>query len=256
MTSNEAFTSDPIISATENYSLNTNYITSPKFVKLSVPRFSQGEGSFIQLNASLYNHADAKQAGLLVYTTYDGGSKILYPPHAYNLHFVLPILLVLAAIASFTVPYVYQRRINRRRDFATRILFDFMHLYGRLDRNISDNRVLMKDDMGGRKLWKKYDEQTKKRLLRIDPKFFYMEESFPEIAQKKDIEKYKYDYYNSFIEGYEALEKRDKVLKSEIDLPEEDLSQEKKEKIQNENRDVKKKCGNILTKTRWDVYGI
>jgi hypothetical protein len=73
-------------------------------LKLSVPRFPQGEGSFIQLNTSLNNKANAKQAGLLIYTTYDEGSKILYPSHAYQDPRLLPTLLVLAAIAGFVGP--------------------------------------------------------------------------------------------------------------------------------------------------------
>jgi hypothetical protein len=66
--SKEAFTKDPVIFATNNYSLNTNFTKNPDLVKLSVPRFSQGEGSFIQLTISLNN-----KPGLSVYTTYDEG---------------------------------------------------------------------------------------------------------------------------------------------------------------------------------------
>ena len=76
--------------------------------------------------------------------------------------------------------------------------------------------------MAGRTLWGMLDEPTKRRLLKIDPKFFYMEERFPEIAKKQpgkdlpDPEKNKYDYYNKFSAGYEAIKGRDTALKDEI----------------------------------------
>jgi len=67
-------------------------------------------------------------------------------------------------------PYVYQLKIKRRRDFATRILFDFLHIHRRLVNNPDDKELLVMDDMAGRKRWKKYDDYTKRGLLKIDHK--------------------------------------------------------------------------------------
>ncbi|HEY6165531.1 MAG TPA: hypothetical protein VIW25_11515 [Nitrososphaeraceae archaeon] len=88
---------------------------------------------------------------------------------------------MLAAIAGFVGPYVYQLKIKRRRDFATRILFDFLHIYRRLVNNPDNKELLVKDDMAGRKRWKKYDDYTKRRLLKIDHKFIYFYGSFTEL---------------------------------------------------------------------------
>ena len=243
MKSKEAFTKDPIIFTTNNYSLNTNVKTSPNPLKLSVPRFPKGEGSFIQLNTSLNNKANAKQAGLLIYTTYDEGSKILYPSHAHQDPRLLPTLLVLAAIASFVGPYVYQLKIKRRRDFATRILFDFLHIHRRLVNNPDDKELLVMDDMAGRKRWKKYDDYTKRGLLKIDHKFFYLYDSFTEL-KGKDPKDGKYDYYTLIHEGYKAIDRRDKQLNNPM------------ANMTSENNIVKKECEKITTGIRWDVYGI
>jgi hypothetical protein len=246
--SKEAFTKDPTIFATNNYSSNTNISTNPNLLKLSVPRFSQGEGSLVQVTASLHNQASAKQAGLLVYTTYDEGSKILYPSHAYQDPRLLPTLLVFAAIASFVGPYLYQLKIKRRRDFATRILFDFIHIYRRIDENPEDNEILVKPDMKGHALWKKYQER-RAQWLKIDRKFFYLYDIFPDL-HGLDPEVHKYKYLKMIEDGYKELDNRDKVLET----GKKDAGYSARLKSANET--VKTWCKNITTKIRWDVYGV
>jgi hypothetical protein len=67
--------------------------------------------------------------------------------------FLLPLVLAIAAVASFTVPYLYQWTISRRRNFATRILFDFVHIYYRLVNAKEDDKdPIVKPGMMGYKL--------------------------------------------------------------------------------------------------------
>jgi hypothetical protein len=89
--------------------------------------------------------------------------------------------------------------------------FDFLHIYRRLVNNPGDKKLLVKKDMVGRKRWEKYDDYTKRQLLKIDHKFFYLYDSFPELIDK-DPKDGKYDYYKLIHEGYKAIDRRDEQL--------------------------------------------
>jgi hypothetical protein len=245
--SNESFINNPTFFATDSYSSLTNLTNEPNVLELSVPKFSQGEGSIVQINASLHHQINTPPANLTVYTTYDEGSK-KYPSTMLSYqNLLLPIAFAFAAIASFTGPYIYQWSRSRRRNFATRILFDFVHINHRflIQGEKLDTEPIVKPDLMGYKLWKGYHELTRKRLLRIDKKFF-VDTKFEKDLKGKNQDHDEYYYFDLINQAYEDIVKREMVLGPNKD----------DNVLKTKNTGIKEKSSEIVTTIRWDVYGI
>jgi hypothetical protein len=226
-------------------------------LKIFIPRFSQGEGSIIRVDA-LFKDEVSISEDFSTYVTYDDGS-IKSPALIkgwYQDPRLLPISLLILAALSIILPYINMWRISIRRNFATRVLFDFVHIHYRLERakvsDFIDQQPIVKDDMKGYALWNKYRLKKKQKFLKIDSKFFSLIEGFDGL-KGKNPEDSEYEYYDAISKGYDLITDRDLYLnKNKNSISDAKTLTELKSK----NDTLRIKSGEIVTAIRWDVYHI
>jgi hypothetical protein len=142
--------SDYSINSSDVIKSKTTIVAPVNTLKINLPRFSNGDGSLLQVYAT--SDSNITNTDITIYATYDQGSTIQPPKHE-NLLIPLSVLFIVISIIVFVYATWNRQQREKLRYSAARVAFDLVHLYYVLN-NDRDSNKIDTSEMDGYKRWK------------------------------------------------------------------------------------------------------